>query len=227
MMAKKMNSNPDKKRLSVFFLWRFIFYFLLILSLIALCIVINIVFINPDSSLDNLVFSFVKSYINPVNTRVMVFFTTLGNYEIVLFGNIMLFLFLFLVKKQKMFAIRIALVALGGLFLMYILKGFFERPRPDFPLLVPALGFSFPSGHSLNSLIFYGLVVYICWIYLNNKILKLLISVILITTILLIGVSRIYIGVHYFTDVVAGFSIGIIWLFCWIGMIDRFRNLNK
>lgn len=214
-----------KKQTSVFKTRSFnILYLIPLLALIALIIVTKVVFVNQKSDLDDLVFDILKPFINETNTSIMVFFTTLGNHEIVLTGNILLFLYLAFIRKQTQFAVKIASIALGGVSMMHVLKNLFSRPRPSIPLLEPAIGYSFPSGHALNSVIFYGLLAYVSLLYIKNEFIKFLIMSILLVIIGMICISRIYINVHYVTDVIAGLSIGILWLFFWIGIMNNSKK---
>jgi len=111
--------------------------------------------------------------------------------------------------------------------MMFLLKNFFSRQRPLIPLLKPALGYSFPSGHSMMSFAFYGLLIYLTYNYIGNKILKTLIIIALFVIILLIGLSRIYLRVHYTSDVIAGFSIGIIWLIFSIWLLNKIEKYSS
>src|SRR5690606_13995447 len=115
--------------------------------------------------------------------------TRLGNYQFLLTGNILLILYFIFIKKHKWFAVKIPAIALSSLALMLVLKGFFDRPRPLMPLLDPAIGLSFPSGHAMSSVTFYGLLIYISLIYIKNTTLKFVISGLLILLILMIGLS--------------------------------------
>ncbi len=114
----------------------------------------------------------------------------------------------------------------GGELLDLLLKTWFARPRPSFadPLAV-ALYYSFPSGHATLSLITYGLLAYFLFTSLPRAWERVPVTSALILLILLIGVSRIYLGVHYFSDVLAGFAVGGLWLsFCITAMnfvLDR------
>jgi len=113
--------------------------------------------------------------------------------------------------------IPIALV--GGMILNETLKYGFHRQRPGLHRLVEVSGFSFPSGHSMLSFIFYGLMVYLVWVNISGKALRLAVSALLICVILAVGISRIYLGVHYPSDVLAGFSVGGFWLVaCILGL---------
>jgi membrane-associated phospholipid phosphatase len=104
----------------------------------------------------------------------------------------------------------------GGQALNTLLKTWIARPRPAFAdPLATALYYSFPSGHSMMSLIMYGLLAYFVMIGVRSAWLRVPITAGLIGLILLIGVSRMYLGVHYLTDVLAGFVVGGLWLaFC-------------
>lgn len=93
------------------------------------------------------------------------------------------------------------------------LKDLFHRERPSFDALIDAAHYSFPSGHAMNSTAFYGFLCYLVLSFTSSKQRSrkwwIAITVILIG---LIGMSRIYLGVHYLIDVLAGFSAGMVWL---------------
>jgi undecaprenyl-diphosphatase len=122
----------------------------------------------------------------------------------------------FLWKRQR-FRLAIWLVALaGGQVLNFLLKGLFARPRPSFSdPLATALYYSFPSGHAMMSLIVYGLIAYFIYSGLPQRWQRVLITSALLVLVFLIGLSRLYLGVHYLSDVLAGFAAGLLWLsFC-------------
>lgn len=108
---------------------------------------------------------------------------------------------------------------LGGIVLNEALKRLFHRPRPILPHLVKVSGYSFPSGHAMMSFIFYGMLIYLVWLNFRNKFYKLAMTLLLTAAFLLIGISRIYLGVHYPSDVLAGFAAGSFWLVaCVLGL---------
>ena len=101
----------------------------------------------------------------------------------------------------------------GGQVLNTILKQFFARPRPTFanPLVV-AQYYSFPSGHAMMSSIAYGMLAYMLCRLLRNHFQRFLMILATITIIFLIGLSRMALGVHYFSDIVAGYAVASLWL---------------
>jgi undecaprenyl-diphosphatase len=106
----------------------------------------------------------------------------------------------------------------------------FQRKRPLSPLLKAAKGLSFPSGHAIMAVTFYGLLLYILWHTISKDWLKYLATGLLILVMILIGFSRVYLRVHYASDVLAGFIIGLLWL--WISLfvinsLEQYANANK
>ena len=93
---------------------------------------------------------------------------------------------------------------IGSLVLNVVLKQIIQRPRPDGFRLIAETGYSFPSGHSMISMAFFGLLVWMVWTYEKDRRFRLI--------IVMVGVSRIYLGVHYASDVLAGFCVSLIWL---------------
>jgi membrane-associated phospholipid phosphatase len=223
----KLLGNSIVKGFLLLFSETFLLFVLLIIALFAFTMITKIAIVDERTELDDLFFEFILPFINDQNTAVMVFFTSLGNYQFLLTGNILLILYFIFIKKHRWFAVKIPAIALSSLALMLFLKGFFDRPRPLMPLLDPAMGLSFPSGHAMSSVTFYGLLIYISLIYIKNTTFKFVISGLLILLILMIGLSRVYIRVHFVSDVIAGFSIGIIWLFCAIKILNYIELLRN
>jgi undecaprenyl-diphosphatase len=95
---------------------------------------------------------------------------------------------------------------------MLLLKQLFQRKRPLSPLLKAAKGLSFPSGHAIMAVTFYGLLIYILQHTIETEWLNWTVTILIIILIILIGFSRIYLRVHYASDVLGGFIIGLLWL---------------
>ena len=96
--------------------------------------------------------------------------------------------------------------------LNFLLKAIVQRPRPDGFRLVAESGYSFPSGHSMVSMAFYGLVVWMVWHYEKDRLLRACLLLAFSMVIAMVGISTIYLGVHYASDVIAGFCVSLVWL---------------
>ena len=152
--------------------------------------------------------------------------TFLGSSTFLLPANIILILVILIYKKDKLLALQWTITAIVSLLLMYFFKGIYQRQRPLDPYLESAKGFSFPSGHSLNSLVFFGLIIFSLWKYARSKSIRIWGTLLLILIILAIGMSRIYLRVHYASDVLGGFSLGICWLVMSV-FIFQYQKGNK
>lgn len=116
-------------------------------------------------------------------------------------------------KRQWKICVLLLITVAGGMFLNLLLKEWFVRPRPQFDIpLAIEQSFSFPSGHSMLSLIVYGMLGYLICIQTTNRYVHILTVFCVTMLVLLIGISRMYLGVHYLTDVLAGFTAGGVWL---------------
>ncbi len=140
---------------------------------------------------------------------------------------IIISLSLFVMFKNKKYA-WLSLGSLGLIFLINTaLKYIFSRPRPFEWMLVEETGYSFPSAHAMIAMAFYGLLIYLIWQTQIDKNKKIFLTVIMVTLIILIGISRIYLGVHYCTDIIGGFTLSLSYLIIVTSIIDYYWNRNK
>jgi undecaprenyl-diphosphatase len=158
--------------------------------------------------------------VNEKNTHLMRRITFFGTHRFFIPANLWLIAYFMLVRRKSWYSIRIASVALSSLAIMFLLKTIFNRTRPDNPLH-QALGKSFPSGHALMSLTFYGLLVYIIHKSVHNVPLRWTLTVPLVGFVQLIGLSRIYLRNHYPSDIVAGNVTGLLWLIISLRLMDK------
>jgi undecaprenyl-diphosphatase len=168
--------------------------------------------IRKHKPIDMLIFDKIKPLVNEINNKIMLLITFLGKHQFLIPANLILIFYFLLVKKQTWFSIRVITIAISSLVLMLLLKQLFQRKRPLSPLLKAAKGLSFPSGHAIMAVTFYGLLIYILQHSITIDWLKWLVIVLVTVLIILIGFSRIYLRVHYASDVAAGFIIGLLWL---------------
>lgn len=152
-------------------------------------------------------------------TSVMEFVTNLGGIKFIGSCGLVATAY-FLFKRYYDKAAGLAAAVLGGILLNNFLKIMIHRPRPlSETTLVTVHGWSFPSGHAMNSMIFYGIIAYLLVRRIHSWTSKAVIISIALCIVLIIGVSRIYLQVHYLSDVIAGFAGGLFWLsVCITGM---------
>jgi membrane-associated phospholipid phosphatase len=166
---------------------------------------------KKNNTLDNKIFEWATLHTNEKNNRLMLFFTSLGGHKFFIPVNLALLAYFLFIKNNE-YALKIPVIAISSLGLMFLLKYFFYRSRPENPLLKQVRGLSYPSGHALMSVSFYGLLIHIVWHNVSDTLLKWVLIFLLLLLIQVIGLSRVYLRVHYATDVLAGYAIGFIWL---------------
>ena len=135
---------------------------------------------------------------------------------------IILTLFMLIVIKNKKIGLSIFSNLVIITILNQLLKRILQRPRPTEYRIIEETGYSFPSGHSMISMAFYGYLIYLIYKYVKNKYIKWISIILLSILIGAIGISRIYLGVHYVSDVLGGFLISISYLVIFIGATNKF-----
>jgi Membrane-associated phospholipid phosphatase len=150
-------------------------------------------------------------------TPIAKFITNFGGAIFLSIATVMLFL---LIKNKKIGLSIISNIIIITV-LNQLLKRILQRPRPTEFRLVEEKGYSFPSGHSMVSMAFYGYLIYLIYRYIKNKYVKWTLITILSILICLIGISRIYLGVHYTSDVLGGFLLSISYLVIYISSIKK------
>lgn len=161
---------------------------------------------------DDAVRGFFQTLASPALTSVMYAASFLGSTLFLAICGIAVFGVIYYLKRRRP-AIIFAITTIGAGILIVILKSLFRRARPEpfFDAILPA-SFSFPSGHALGSFCFYLVLAAIITARIENRPVKFLTWTTAILMVLLIGASRIYLGVHYPSDVVAGYAVGLIWV---------------
>lgn len=185
--------------------------------LFSLCIILfvyltKLLLLNEIKLFDDMVFNLVANLRCEPLTIIFKFFSFLCSFYFVIILTIIIMLF----SKDRKVTFYIVLNVLFCFFLNQTLKFFFARSRPTEINLIVENGYSFPSGHSMLSLAYYGFFVYLI---LNSNIKrknKILAIISLALLIFFIGLSRIYLGVHYASDVLAGFAISAAYLILYI-----------
>ena len=198
--------------------WKYITAFI---AIFLFLIIVEFYYQDKLYIFDNFVYNYVKNIINNPMTIIMKFITFFASplWCIVL----AIIIIIFNKKFGKYFSINLALVFL----LNFVLKLVFARERPIDINIITESGYSFPSGHSMVSAGMYGFLAYNLWKSKIKNGCKVIGCIGLVILTFLIGLSRIYLGVHYASDVIGGFVLGIAYLVLFIQIVYSKKLTNK
>lgn len=174
-----------------------ILFFLFIINTI-------LVFTNSYKVIDENVYNYIVSF---RNNNLDTFFKLITNLASPIGVIVSIFILLIFLEKENIYKLMISVITIIST--NQLLKHTLRRIRPDHIRLVNEKGFAYPSGHSMISIALYGILIYIVYKNIKNKILKTILIIFLSMIIILIGISRIYLGVHYPTDVLGAYLIAI------------------
>ncbi|CRK80997.1 phosphatase PAP2 family protein [Neobacillus massiliamazoniensis] len=178
---------------------------------------------------DSTIISAVQGLESPTLTSVMKFFTFIGSTKMVIILSLLIMLFLYKVLHHRLELILFTVVVLGAAVLNFLLKQLFHRVRPNLHRLIDISGFSFPSGHAMSAFALYGIVAFLLWRHIRSRWGRSLLLFISIFMILMIGISRIYLGVHYPSDIIGGYFASGFWLAIsiWFFQFYKEKRYNK
>jgi membrane-associated phospholipid phosphatase len=204
----------------------------ILLSLLVFIIIISVIVflfrktLRQYKHIDLSIFDKVSRIENKSLTRFMLFITFLGKHQFLIPANLIVLFYFLLIRHHSWLSVRIAAISLSSLVLMLVLKKLFRRKRPLEPLLHAVRGLSFPSGHAIMAVSFFGLIIYIINNTAGNSSLITVLTILLVIMIFLIGFSRIYLRVHYASDVLSGFIIGTSWLLISLSILSKLELLR-
>ena len=191
---------------------------------IGLFIILSVlVFTKITNPFDEMVSSFVIGIQNKSLTNVMKNLTNIGGAYSLIAVSLILLAILKNKKKGLLIIINLVTVFLTS----QILKFIFRRPRPSYVFLISARGFSYPSGHTMVSMAYIGFIIYLIHKSFKNKLLRIILTTTLLVLAIGIGFSRIYLGVHYATDVIAGYLLAIVYLILFINFISSKKKVKE
>ncbi|WP_424765540.1 phosphatase PAP2 family protein [Paenibacillus sp. sgz302251] len=170
---------------------------------------------------DNQIVDVIRSLNSPNVTVVMKGFTTAGSGVYVTIITILIVLTLVIIGYRREMIFFVGVILCSSL-LNYLLKQIFHRARPDIHRIINAAGYSFPSGHSMSAFTLYSLTIYFLWKHARRAWTRIAIVIIGLTMILMIGISRIYLGVHYPSDIIGGYLISGAWLVASISWYEHY-----
>ena len=194
-------------------------WIILFICLIGFCALAEDVFNKEIMKGDIIGYKIISTFlISDFATPIAKFITNFGGAIFLVIATITLFI---VIKNKKIGISILSNVAIVTV-LNQLIKRILQRPRPTEYRIIEETGYSFPSGHSMISMAFYGYFIYLIYKYVKNKYVKWISIILLSLLICLIGISRIYLGVHYTSDVLGGFLISISYLIIYISAANKF-----
>lgn len=175
-------------------------------------VITNEIVIEKEGAIDDFVFKKLSAITSPPLTLLMRIITFFGSWYFLLPAYLLLIGWLFASRKKTALWLDITAIGITSTFVLFSVKAIFQRQRPLDPILKQVPGFSFPSGHSFSSFVFMGLLTYIISESTISRRLKWTYGILLFLFAWMIALSRVYLRVHYASDVVAGFFLSIVWL---------------
>ncbi|MFA6365380.1 MAG: LssY C-terminal domain-containing protein [Candidatus Paceibacterota bacterium] len=190
-------------------------------------IAIDVLFLDPFVEADKRIMNLVAALRNIPSAEHFLFFTSLGNWEIVISLGAAVFLMLWLFKRKNAALVFAGSVVSGAGF-TYFLKLFMHRTRPGIGYsMIEQGGYAFPSGHAIIAFALYGMIGYFVMRTVRHRFPKFLVALATLALVLTIGLSRIYLGVHWTSDVAAGWWLGFSILVFWITLYEERERFAK
>ncbi len=180
-------------------------YILIILFTLVVMLTVFI-FTGVTSKMDYYILTNISKIRTDFLTKLMILISEIGSWYFII---VLLFTCILLIKKLKD-NIILVINSLGVLGLNYLIKLIFRRARPVQFMMIKIGGYSFPSGHAMVSFSLFTTLLIFINKYIKNKNIKLILQIICLFLIIMMPISRVYLGVHYFTDVVTGMLISAI-----------------
>ncbi|MBV7274570.1 phosphatase PAP2 family protein [Clostridium sp. PL3] len=203
----RLNCKSIKEKNTLFMC----FVITLILILLVICsIIITEYFRTGQILLDIRAINYVYSIRTKELNKFAIAVTNTGNPVSIIIATIVISLTFYFLKKKKE-SVFYFLNILGIWILNESIKTIFKRQRPDMIKLVHASGYSFPSGHSMVFMTVSLVLVLLIINYISNRYLAFSLSLLIIVYGFMIGISRVYVGVHYLSDVISGWTFSAVW----------------
>ena len=220
---QKFMKNKNKKILKWFSLNVVISICLLIAGVLIFAFIADEAVLEHENGIDNTIFSFCDSISTARTIRVMKVFTFFGSSTFLLPAYVCLVIYFF-IKKKNVYAIEIAIIGISSQCLLYALKQIFHRQRPGASLIERLTTYSFPSGHTFSSFVFYSIIIYIVQHSKVKAKYRWIVSILLFLFAFTISISRIVLKVHYATDVLASLCLALAWLVLLLLLLKKINS---
>ncbi len=195
----------------------------IIVGILLICFIIIAFFMVTGKihGFDRYIYNIISKFINPITTNIVKIITNLASPIVIVIITLIVSYILGIRKKDKKTAIMFCLNPCIITLLNFGIKNIFERTRPELISIIAESGYSFPSGHTSLSMAFYGYIIYLINKKCSNKKVKITGTIIFSILIFLIGLSRVYLGVHYASDVIAAFVLSLSYLIIYTHIVHN------
>lgn len=207
--------------LKVQLLWAFI---ISVISLIGFSLMAIVISRHNILAFDSTIISYIQGMETPTLTAIMKFFTFIGSASSIIVIALVVMFFLYKVLHHRSELVLFSIVVIGAPILDGILKNFFHRARPDLHRLIEIGGYSFPSGHAMSAMAMYGILAFLLWRHIPSRFGRSLLILLSAIMIFMIGISRVYLGVHYPSDIIGGYFASGFWLAAAIWFYQRYKE---
>ncbi|MBU5346461.1 phosphatase PAP2 family protein [Paenibacillus lautus] len=203
MSGQKLHLTSGRQR------WIFL---ISIISLIGFVTLAALVKRQSLATFDLAILTTVQAWEQPLITDIAIGLSFIGSIGPVIVLCLIVIAVLYWVLGHRMEILLLIVVVFGSSILNLLLKWVFQRARPDIHRLIEITGYSYPSGHSMVAFSFYSVLAYLLWRHIDSRAGRGILISISVTMILGIGLSRVYLGVHYPSDIVGGYLAACAWL---------------
>lgn len=199
-----------------------LWYVVVLIVILVLCLISKYFFIDQIQIIDENILKYINdTFVSNTLTGIMKVITVFGSAWVLIPLALILLIFL----KNKKYGMLASINLLGVYLLNCIMKHIFERPRPELQL-VKETSYSFPSSHTMCSVAFYGLLIVLIHKKMKNKCIKYSLIALLTMLVVLIAFSRLYLQVHYLSDVIMGAVFGLIILAMFVSILKYLTKEN-
>ena len=210
--------------LKVQLFWAFLISFVSFIGFSFMAILISR---HDILAFDHTIISYVQGLEIPALTAIMKFFTFIGSGQAIVVIAIIVMFFLYKVLHHRSELLFFAIVISGAGIFNGMLKDLFQRARPDLHRLIEIGGYSFPSGHAMSAMAVYGALAFLLWRHTSTRFGRSVLILFSAMMIFMIGISRVYLGVHYPSDIIGGYFASGFWLAVAIWFYQRYKERRK
>lgn len=200
---------------------------LMIMGGALICFALIAYFVTADctAGFDHPVREWIYGLRGPVQNALLITITYLGNWQSI---TLLALVLLALPKTRREIGLPFAGVSIASTIIYKLVKECFQRPRPDLAVrIIEQGGYSFPSGHSMNGLVCFGILIYLLRRYCKDRKTADRLTALLVVLIIAIGFSRVYVGVHFPTDILGGWSLGLAVLMATMMILEKINEKTR